>query len=186
MSSDLLSTYYGGIEQIETYYNGRMYQLIKDEVGEDIFDVWAEYWDLKDSGGNWRAFWDEHPELQRYRDLRDTYTPLAADAIVSLADRIAEGAPAELREDLGESQGVSQIEQGLSSQQQQVLQLTFEDWRNALGTSAMNLVVDYIVDGDSLPNSVRDRLDIVADTYGLDQSTLLEVIRRTLSQQAAP
>ncbi len=86
----MLSSYYSSAEKLEKFYKGQFYQTVEQVFGEDIWDKWSVYHELREMDENNAAnrYYDEHPELKGYQELRDEVLPLIDTKIIELAGLI--------------------------------------------------------------------------------------------------
>lgn len=77
MTTPLLGAYYTSEERIRKFYKGQMYDAAEAIFGEDLWDHFAVYNELKDMGETKAAkkYWDDHPQLEGYVNLRDQTLP---------------------------------------------------------------------------------------------------------------
>jgi len=88
-NTPLMAPYYTSDERIRTFYKQQMYQTAENLFGEDLWDLFQVYNDLKDGGEQKaaRAFWKDNPQLGLYMDLRDETLP-KVEAKVDLFGRL--------------------------------------------------------------------------------------------------
>ena len=86
----LLASYYSSAEKLEKFYKGQFYQTVEQVFGEDIWDKWSVYWELRDMGETKAAakYYKEHPELEGYRGLRDEVLPVIDAKTLELGGQI--------------------------------------------------------------------------------------------------
>ena len=159
-----MAPYYGGLAKIESYYKGLMYDEIERELGEDIFEKWAEYWRRKDMAEDAKAYWDENPELEEYGEIKDRWEPMIAQHIVEFGADLPEPIGPEVREDFEPFVPVQERIAEMVGElgQPRYPQWTRQDWVNELGNSVVNLVDDY-TRGEDLPNIVETALERAAE-----------------------
>ncbi len=89
-SNPLMMSYYGSAEKLERFYKGQFYQTVEQVFGENIWDKWSVYWELKDMGENKAAarYFKEHPELKGYRALRDEILPIIDEKTTDIASQM--------------------------------------------------------------------------------------------------
>ena len=160
-----LALYYGGIWQIESYYRNQMYAAAERQW-PNIWDTWDEYYDAE----NRSDFWDQHPELAAYNQMRDGWDETIAQAMVDFSERFPDRPEPELRPGAPEELPLT-TSQGLPS-------LSQKDWEELLGPNLSGLVNDWI-DGEELPSTARRRLQEVADELGLPS---IEVLRELIER----
>lgn len=168
-----LAPYYGGIDQIRKYLINQMYNEIDRRVG-DTSDLWSQYYALKDIGDDAaaRAFYRANPQLKQYQQLRDQWTPRIDAAVVALGSKLPVGQPATVRPNV----------QPQSAGQEDVLnyvqtrQVSEADVISVIGTTAYDIVVDYVSGGASIPSGLRTKLQSYAETLGISYYELLRQI----------
>jgi hypothetical protein len=167
INSPTLAAYYANLEKVQKYYNGRMYDAIEKELGDDIWDKWSVYWALEGvSKKAQRDFWKANPELERYGDLKDAWQPLATQRAIAVARLLPEGIGAsqrEMEDELG--LGAQDVAANFPNFQRQ--QITLDQWNQALGGPSFNLVMDFLLNDEDLPLSVEKKLDETAQRMGL-------------------
>ena len=179
--SPALASYYANLQKVEKYYDGLMFAAIEKELGPEIWDKWAVYWSLEGvSKKAQRDFWKANPDLARYGDLRDAWTPLAKQHAIGVGRLLPEGTGATQR----------QMEQELGLGAQDVAadfpslarkQITLDQWQQAMGGPAFNLVIDFLLNDEDMPLSVEKKLDEMAQRMGLgDASDLIAAISTSL------
>jgi hypothetical protein len=69
--------YYSSIDRVQKYHNSKMYEKIKQELGDDIFDEWDKYYDMKLQSyreiEDWRS---QNPDIEDAETLRTRYFEL--------------------------------------------------------------------------------------------------------------
>ena len=160
-----LALYYGGIWQIESYYRNQMYAAAERQW-PNIWNTWDQYYDAE----NRSDFWDQHPELAAYNQMRDGWDETIAQAMVDFSERFPDRPTPELRPGAPEELPLT-TSQGLPS-------LSQKDWEELLGPNLSGLVNDWI-DGEELPSTARRRLQEVADELGLPS---IEVLRELIER----
>jgi len=169
LSNPTLSRYYASLNTIEGYYNGQMWNAIRDELGPDIWDKWDEYYQL--AGSEQRAYKAEHPELARYMEMKDEWKPLVAAAILRAEARLRD-IPPELRHvELTGTQGTAV--EDLQGRQVGYPQLSWDAMRSIMGESLARLVQDNVRDDSPLPGSALTRLRNVAADMGIENEYIL-------------
>jgi hypothetical protein len=74
LNDPLLSAYYGGLDMITSYYEGQKWDDIDNKFGPNIFELWDEYYDILDTGGEVaKDFRNTHPEINGYYEARDDF-----------------------------------------------------------------------------------------------------------------
>lgn len=181
INSTLLASYYANLQKVQKYYNGLMFDAIEKELGEDIWDKWSIYWALEGvSKKAQRDYWKANPELARYGDLKDVWQPLATQHAIRVGRLLPEGIGASQREMEGEL-GLGAQDVSANFPQVSRGRVTLEQWNEALGGPAFNLVMDFLLDEENMPPSVETKLDALAQSMGLgDASSLIAAISTSL------
>jgi len=184
LGNPILSRYYASLNTIEGYYNGQMWNAIRDELGPDIWDKWDEYYQL--FGAEQRAYKAAHPELARYTEMKDEWGPVVAAASLRAEARLRDIAPEMRHLELTGTQQTAA--DALRNQKAGYPQLTWEALKSIMGDSLSRLVEDHFVDDASLPNSAMTRLRGIADDMGLrSEYILLGLAERAIKgSQPAP
>lgn len=106
----VLKDYYGGVDTLERYHKGLMYNEAQDLFGEDIFDLQSMFFQIQDAGGNTRGFlraesseFGEHSRLRDYWDWREEQIEIINDRIANFGETLGEISDVQLREDIEES-----------------------------------------------------------------------------------
>jgi len=90
--SPSLMTYYGSVEKLEKFYKGQFYQTVEQVFGDNIWDKWSVYHELKDMGETKAAnkYFKDNPELKGYLVMRDEMLPIIDQKVLELGDTIEE------------------------------------------------------------------------------------------------
>lgn len=199
MQDPLLYDYYGGIDFVEKYWTGRIYDELY-KLYPNIGDMWDQYFSLKeqddaqlqalrDAGKSTRGYkhmsreyWDNHPQLQGYIDLKDARMSAMTSRLAALGNYLRAGGQdtLRLRSDLPQNIGVFQQE--LLGQYQQGP--TWSDYEGLLGQEASSLMLDYFMNGEEMPPVLVDHLISVANAMGVDVGTLVNQLYGAYSQEA--
>ena len=168
LGNPVLFSYYASLRTVEGYYQGQMWADIERKLGSDIWDKWDEYFARE--GPERRAYWNSHPELAQYGDLRDSWDPIVAERMVTIGGKLREVRP-ELRELFGATSTQEAIAGGPGFEQ--LPQLPWDEWVQILGPSLSRLVEDYALLDDAIPASVLSRLGQVGDGMGIDNPNII-------------
>jgi hypothetical protein len=184
MGSPLLSAYYGGADMVESYHRSKMYADIEKQLGTEIFDTIDEYNDLKTFGDpkEVKAFYRQHKrEISKYYDLKDAWTIQINQQVAQLSAHLPEGENSGIREDIDTT---SPGAMGLAGELQPAYQPTYEDFAAQIPDRLMNLVQDYMYNGEPLQESARKQLERLAREMGYNSSDdLLQAIGTSLYAQ---
>jgi hypothetical protein len=184
MGSPLLSAYYGGASMVESYHRSKMYADIEKQLGTEIFDTIDEYNDLKTFGDpkEVKAFYRQHKrEISKYYDLKDSWTIQINQQVAQLSAHLPEGENSGIREDIDTT---SPGAMGLANELQPAYQPSYEDFAAQIPDRLMNLVQDYMYNGEPLQESARKQLERLAREMGYNSSDdLLQAIGTSLYAQ---
>jgi len=164
--SPVLAAYYANIQKLERYYNGKMFDAIEKELGEDIWDKWAVYFALGAIDEDAQSqYWEENPELERYGDLKDEWVPLVQQHSITLAQFLPKGKGASVRE-IEEELGLAAEDAIENFPQVSQNAPSLEQWTVALGGPTFNLVMDTLQSAEPMPLSVQKKLDQLGRKMG--------------------
>jgi hypothetical protein len=184
MGSPLLSAYYGGAGMIESYHRSKMYADIEKELGAEIFDIIDEYNDLKTFGepAEVKAFNRQHKrEISKYYDIKDAWTIRINQEVAKLSAQLPEGQGVSIREDIDTT---SPGAMSLSDELQPEYKPTYDDFAAQIPDRLMNLVQDYMYNGEPLQESARKQLERLAREMGYGSSDdLLQAIGTSMYTQ---
>jgi hypothetical protein len=184
MGSPLLSAYYGGANMVESYERSKMYADIEKQLGAEIFDTIDAYNDLKTFGepAEVKAFYRQHKrEIAKYYDLKDAWTIQINQQVAQLSAHLPEGENSGIREDIDTT---SPGAMGLANELQPAYQPSYEDFAAQIPDRLMNLVQDYMYNGEPLQESARKQLERLAREMGYNSSDdLLQAIGTSLYAQ---
>ena len=173
LQDPVLSAYYGGLDKLRSYYMGQMYDSIEKELGEDIWDKWTTYWSLRNTGQDDRAkaFFNDHPELEEYGDLKEEGLKQIQEQIVKYGNDLPEGEDMRLREDFtGESIGQAQAQEFVEGPQPR--RFTTSEWVEMIGAEETRMAI-LAYEGQVLPNDIREYLEDIATQMDMTYDELL-------------
>jgi len=169
LRNPLLSAYYGSIETIERYYTNQMYDEIEAELGADIWAQWDEYHYLKDTGQSTRAYWNTHPELARYGEIRDEWSKTIASKVIALGSKLPEGKPAFMRPDADFTSLGSQDLQSYFDQPPAMI--PWETWQEVLPQSIQKgIATERLTEADAM------QLERISEMLGLETAQLIDMV----------
>jgi hypothetical protein len=73
LTDPLLMSYYGSIETVSGFYQGKMWEDIENQLGSDIWDKWDEWHALEEFESPRDILVASDPFYQQYWDLQDWY-----------------------------------------------------------------------------------------------------------------
>ena len=166
----LLARYYGGIDSIQQYYRNATENILIKEFGVDQMELFEEYSSPKINP-------DRKKELaktlklfiKRRNQLRDENLQAMTDIALLLPDP-----PQSEAQEGVTPQGVSQNELFQLTQPA----MTPEQWQGIVGESNMQLIMDFVYNGEDIPYVVMNNLDYLAEQQGLNgDDMLLQIIQ---------
>lgn len=170
VNNPLLMKYYGGLDKLERYYTGKMYDTLTEKYGENITILESFYYDLppdqrKDFLGQnpqLKGYWTDKAEIkeENFRNIIKFGTFLKEPSVETYADP-----QNPTQEDL----------YNLANPQPS---MSFGEWQQALGEPMTELIMDYYENGDELPAYAEKNLDYLAGQYGYEsgQDMLQDVL----------
>ena len=168
------ATYYGGIDQIEKYYKGLMYNQIDKDV-PNASDLWDAYWAIPDKKKR-SAFWKANSGLQTYIDIRDKWDGFILEQMDELGSRLQEGEPVQLRDTDDASIFAEDVQEFVETpptvSEQEIM-------ISALRTGGDALIenIDLWQSRGSMSATTQAALEAVAESLGISFSELLETLR---------
>lgn len=159
-NNPLLLKYYGGIDTLERYYTGLMYDKLEDDYGRETLDA-ARMYSTTINKEDRDQILKQHPELQDYWDDR---AEMSADNLRKIAELGKHLEEPELQT-YGEPQNPTQEDIQEFAQPQQ--QFTVQEWNQMLGPSLMALIDDF-ANGQDFEYSTEKMLDSYADRLGYE------------------
>jgi hypothetical protein len=183
MGSPLLSAYYGGASMVEGYYRSKMYADIESKLGKDVFDMIAEYNDLKTYGTSveQKAFYKQNRNaIATYYKMKDGWQVEINQQVAKLSAHMPEGEGATVREDYDvTSPTQSQFAEAVQGGQAPTLQ----DFQSQIPDRLQNLLNDYLRDGDRLSETANKQLERIASQMGYeDVNDLIQAYGQSLYQ----
>jgi hypothetical protein len=178
--------YYGGIQTIERYYTGKMWDEIEAKFGADIWQKWSEYSLLKQQDALNKTktaskYYKAHPELEEYSKMKDVLQKQVNNAIVALGLKLPTTPPYNIRRDFSPT-GSTQNELAQFVQSQP--QLTWSDWQERLSEPMQRMVLDYWTNGTDLPSVAWSDLEYNMGDWGFESAdAVLRAIGFALSQE---
>lgn len=176
-----LMKFYGGIDTLERYYMGKMYDKLEAEFGADITKIESAYFG-KYNKADKRAYLHEHPELKPYWDRKTDYKEENLRQIIQFGDNL----PAPDLQTTG-NEPENPVQEELQQFAQPPPAPTFEEWQQVIGESMSELIQEYWYDDKALPKQVKSSLDYIAGQYGYSSGDdMLQAILMSLPQAQQP
>lgn len=176
MNTPILMKYYGGIDTLERYYKGEMYDQLEEKFGDDIVDIESQYYNILDAGMR-KVFLAQNPQLKSYWKEKDKIESENFRKIIDFGRHLP-------------SVEIETRNQAPDSPQQEALlnfantqQRTFQDWQQELGQPITDLIAESWNSGEDVPRIVVDRLDYLSWQYGFNSGEdLLQQILMSMPQ----
>jgi hypothetical protein len=181
----LMSQYYMSLKKVEGYYNGVMYDAIEHEFGKDIWDIQDGYFEAKLLGKKQaKQYLKDYPQLIDKWDTQDSYEEETAQRIIDVADLLRDDIHPFIRAG-AEARSLAQqnIMEALQTPTETPYQLGWEDFRVEMSPHLQSLVEDTVLYGEDLSSAAQDQLEFVAKDFGLDSTTMMELISRSMIGQ---
>lgn len=150
-----------------------VFNKTRDEYFPDIYNIQQKYYALKEGSAR-KKYLQQHPELAQYWNWRRDYMMKNPDTIQYLTDLTKEGEAEKWQYKSPEA-----MQEAYENQPN----LTWDEWRLQLGTNLSNLVLDNIINGHPLSETVKQRLENTAEQMGLNYSRLIEMLKNSLTQE---
>jgi len=181
----LLRQYYGSIESIERYYTGMMYDVIEQELGSDIFDLWDQYYEIKlvDSKEAKKFYKENEDRFERYSELKGNLEQLTSSAITRLGSNIKEASFPELRPRETTSLGQQSLDEYFANTGEPTpYDYTWVDWQGNVSQNMERLLVDYF-NGEDLSYTARDQVEYIASQLDIDPDVMLQLMEQSYYRQ---
>jgi hypothetical protein len=172
VNNESLYTFYGGIQALEKYHKGKVYDVLEAKYGSDIQEKFAEYYDMQisDPAGA-KSYYRLHPELAKYNKEKKVLMEQALRAIVDFGSRLPDTPKPELTGNTPQSVGQQNIEEYATQQTPD-----FSFWQQEL-PEVSNILANYWSGNEPIPYAVTKVLDRQAGQYGYpDGEAMLQAI----------
>jgi uncharacterized coiled-coil DUF342 family protein len=183
VATPILSTYYGGIGTLENYYNGLFYSKVEEELGKDLWDVIDEYYLLKNSGGDYKAFTKSHPQLKKYWSMKEQHQQMLTGLLAQAGGLVKERKQMELRP--GAVAGATSLgEQDLANLvgAEEGPLIPWEEWQQILPEPLSDVIYLASRRGQPFPEAALTQLYDMAEEMGVDPDYLLDEIQKSLDE----
>jgi hypothetical protein len=195
INSPIMAPYYTSIDRIEGYMKGIMYDVIEDELGERIWDMWAVYHELKDmNSADARRYYKANPELKRFGEIKDEMEPRIGTALIGIAGMLPDAKPPNWRGAAPEGGFDTTNTESEAWIRSEVLKYSSGYEPSALPEPAMNLdflrqliqakggiplsnlLTDYLMLGEVMPLAAQNMLDDIGGDLGIDGEDILALM----------
>ena len=187
MQNPDIMAYYGGMDMIERYWKGVMYNLAEEKYGEEIWDTQRKYWDYRDAGqtADAKSWLKQHPELKKYWTFRKQYQKIIDQQIISAGSKLREGKPFSLRDE--ELKGFLQediAEKLMALNKEKALeQVRPEEWQAQIGTFAFEYILKYVFENIPIPRMGESLLEREAAELGITVDRLIQLVGMSVLRQ---
>ncbi len=173
-----LYSFYGGIQTLEKYWKGKVYDQLEEKYGADIQDKVQEYNTLKlVNPAQAKTYYRQHSEIKAYNKEKSELMDEALKKIVEFAQRLPEEEKPALTGNEPNSVGQENLYQYATQTAP-----TFQEFQQSLPIESQ-LIQEYWTSGEDIPYEVKKSLDYKAQRLGYqDGDDLLEAILIALPQ----
>lgn len=176
LGDPVLSQYYASVDMLERYYRSTMYEAIRRELGEDIWDKYFASFDPQER----RDMYANDPKYARYSDLKSMYEKIIADELIKIGGNLPEpqfpgmraGTPDSVRKDI------------INAMQPEptMLDLGWEDFKQEMNGPLQRIVIDNVMLDLPMPYLADDAVERVAEYFDISVELMMELIRRDLDR----
>jgi hypothetical protein len=187
VNNPLMYSLYGGIQTLESYYSGKVYDRLEEQFG-DLQPIFDEYYELQLTDPKAaKRFKRSHPEMDAYNKQKNGLQQDSLASLLKFADKLPDGPELDIREDFYEG---NPTQEGIANYAQPQSLPSPEEFQQALGTPLMSIVSQYYADltNDSskarLPYQAEKELSYRASKLGYgDGNDLLRDVLLSLQGQ---
>jgi hypothetical protein len=147
-----------------------MKEQAEKEFGEGTLLEVAEYESIIDPVAK-KEYKKEHPRIKQFYDFRDEWNSLISARIVEFGSKLGEGQP-ELSGAEPASSGQEQLLTELADGAGQLPQISWAEWQDVLGESLSNLVADYALYGEPIPEAGVSRIGAFGRDMGASSNDM--------------
>jgi len=166
--------YFGSIDNIEYYYDGKVRAAVKEKYG-DTATLWKEYYDLKIQGQtkNAKMFFKLHPGLSASTQYKKRLTEEANREFVRVAGMLPEREYVTLRDDI---ENLSQEQEALIASLQPEQAPSWDEIKQIAGQDMSPAMEEILVGYWSgeltrLPAAAESQIEYLASRYGTQLGT---------------
>lgn len=179
-----LYKYYGSLDTLESYYYSKARADLTKRFGEDIYDLSAQYYFLKDNYAfsgkpEDKATFEQfkkanEAKLKKFWASQDEYDAWVDKAVVTIGSKMPEKQPLELRANAMPTETQKYLAQQINAPQgvqaQEILA------HKQMRPEIVELVQLYISGQGELPSVATRRLDYIARDLGITVAELLQIL----------
>jgi hypothetical protein len=162
--------FYGGIETLEKYYDGKVYDALEEKFG-DVQPLFDQYYEMQLTNPKAASrFKKANPVMDQYNKYKKGLQQDSLAQILKFADKLPDGPELPLREDFAGGNPTQNAVAGYAAQRGPSPQ----ELQQALGAPLMNIVSQYYADLTTDPSRARlpyqasNELDYKAGRLGYD------------------
>lgn len=186
MQDQQMLPYYTSVNNAERYYQSLMWDEINTKY-PNIQQEWKEYDDAKLLGTKEaKAYKAAHPSLDSYLEIMNRWNKNMAAWMVKFSEKLASVNPTP-RPVMPQSVPQQRVLDYLSQAPDAgPYGMSVEELFSDMSPALKNLVLDYIYNGEELSYAAEQQIDKIADDFGLDRLTYLELLRQLSTQGTQP
>lgn len=181
VNDPLVYQYYGSLDTIEAYFDGKQRSYLADKYGADITNLQNQYYDLKAINPNEaKKFLRQHPQLKQYWNektkLQDEYNRAVVDFAKGLPDMAA---GAQLRSDFQAQNSTQENLAGTAGNNTP----TWDTLTQGMQPEIQQMVIDYWTQGTEIPKGAKSQLEYLGKKNGFyNADDYLRTLGYTLQQ----
>lgn len=170
-NNPMLLKYYGGVDTLERYYTGIMYDEL-DKKYPNATDLMTQYDSLYLDPKSQKAFLKEHPELKAFKDDRTQGYEDVLRQVLKFGYNLPQ---VELQKQTTTPE--NPVQKNIDKYVTPEPSISFDQWTEALGPNMTELVIDYYSTGEKMPYAAMQKLGKMAGQYGYkDEYAMLQSI----------
>ncbi len=126
-----------------------------------------------------RAFWNSNPELEQYLDLKEERMKEVEDYIEKMGEYLRAGGEDTLRLRTDSPQG------GVYQQniREAYAGASWSDYERMFGRDTTDLMEDFFITGDEMPEVLVQQLAAIAQVMGTDVGSLVAQLHQAYTQE---
>ena len=134
----------------------------------NYFDLQDTYFALPEKSKQRKAYLKEHPELVSYWDWRRDWFHRNPEVVPYLDDNFQFEYPSE---------------EAYQKVQERQPFYSWDEWRQTMGPNMANLVADFVLNDDQLPEFAIDQLETMAEDMGTTYDEMLRLMRLSIEER---
>ena len=161
-NSPQLAAYYGGLDVIESFINGKVREELSQQFGREIYQLQTDYY----NSDNPKAFKRAHPELQKFLDAKAKLEAENEGLFNTLAMKLPETKPAQFRPDFTPQSGVQSTL--YNNLQPKAPIPAWQDIAEPMPNWLQEEIANHAMNGDKLSRRAQNELEFLAGQAGQD------------------